>query len=98
MLDVAIWFIEIVIWVRACMQESQEKTPMECRCAKGREMVGRKVEERSSATKLKQKKNQESNNKRSTFDDIECRRQQSLRCIEREKWDSIKNMCKKRAK
>jgi hypothetical protein len=56
MLDVAIWFIEIVIWVRACMQESQEKTPMECRCPKGREMVGRKVEERSSATKLKQKK------------------------------------------
>jgi hypothetical protein len=56
MLDVAIWFIEIVIWVRACMQESQEKTPMECRCAKGREMVGRKVEGRSNATKLKQKK------------------------------------------
>jgi hypothetical protein len=56
MLDVAIWFIEVVIWVRACKQESQERLRWnECRCAKGRKMVGRKVEERSNATKLKQK-------------------------------------------
>jgi predicted Fe-S protein YdhL (DUF1289 family) len=97
MLDVAIWFIEIVIWVRACMQESQERLRWNAAAPKEREMVGRQVEERSNATKLKQK-NQKNNNKRSTFDDIECHRQQSLRCIEREKWDSIKNMCKKRAK
>jgi hypothetical protein len=74
------------------------KTPIECRCAKGKGNGRPSSRGTLQRYKAKAKKNQKNNNKRSTFDDIECHRQQSLRCIEREKWDSIKNMCKKRAK
>jgi predicted Fe-S protein YdhL (DUF1289 family) len=63
MLDVAIWFTEIVLWVRACMQESQERLRWNAAAPKERETVGRKVEERSNATKLRQKKTRKTTTK-----------------------------------